>query len=355
MTLKATYKKHTLQFRFDAGTSRGVMKTREVWFIKIWEKNNPDCIGIGEAAPLAGLSTDNPMTFEHTLKEAIAALEKYNAASGKMYEHLPMRDFPSIQFAIETALADLNNGGRRMIFDNSFSKGAAAIPINGLVWMGEAAFMKSQVLDKIASGFKCIKIKVGALDFGVECALLKYIRENLDEKIEIRLDANGAFSETEALKKIETLQPYNIHSIEQPVKQGSKSAMKEICRLSPIPIALDEELIGVFSMEHKIDLIGELSPGFIVLKPTLLGGFASVKEWINATKINTTGWWITSALESNIGLSAIAQFTHDQQPAIHQGLGTGKLYYNNIDSPLVIHDGSLLYDAGSVWDLSLLR
>jgi o-succinylbenzoate synthase len=264
-----------------------------------------------------------------------------------------LRDFPSITFGLETAILDLIHGGRMMIFDTPFSHGMGSIPINGLVWMGDKDFMRRQIREKISEGYRCIKMKIGAIDFDSECALLHEIRkEYTEDELSLRLDANGAFQPAEALYKLRVLSEFRIHSVEQPVKQGLEE-MKEICMSSPVPVALDEELIGKYSYEEKLSLLEKIRPAYIILKPTLLGGFGSCREWIEIAGLLNTGWWITSALESNIGLNAIAQFTAAFSPAVPQGLGTGKLYHNNIESPLVITEGSLQYDPANKWDFKL--
>ncbi len=355
MTISASYKKLTLQFKFDAGTSRGVLKEKDSWFIKIKDNKNPLVYGIGEAAPLKGLSIDYVPDFEEKLKEVcslIAATSSLDAWRQTIAE-LHLQDYPSIVFALETAFLDLVNGGRRIIFDTVFSRGEQSIPINGLVWMGEKAFMQKQIEEKLRAGFSCIKIKVGAIDFETELLLIKEIRNRFSEKdISIRLDANGAFNIKEAPGKLHELSKYKIHSIEQPIQQGQPEAMAELCSSSPIPIALDEELIGVKTKEDKIELLDIINPPFIILKPTLLGGINSSREWIELAEARSIKWWFTSALESNIGLNAIAELTSCYPVTIPQGLGTGQIFHNNIESSLVVSLGAINKSPLREWDLN---
>nr|MBP6558505.1 o-succinylbenzoate synthase [Flavobacterium sp.] len=213
-----------------------------------------------------------------------------------------------------------------------------------LVWMGDEAFMKRQIEDKIAEGFTCIKMKIGAIDFEKELALLRYIRQNFDaETIEIRVDANCAFSENEALDKINQITGFKLHSIEQPIQKNHTDTMSVLCKMTNLPIALDEELIGVFSFEDKEQLLQKIQPQYIILKPSFIGGFRGTLEWISIAEKLNIGWWITSALESNVGLNAIAQFTFLQNNLMPQGLGTGSLYTNNFDCPLQVSQGQLWY------------
>ena len=257
-------------------------------------------------------------------------------------DSLVSKDLPSIRFGVETAFLDLLNGGKRVIYDNSFIKGKK-IPINGLIWMGDMDFMMNQINQKIAEGFSCIKLKVGGLDFDRECDTLQYIRKRyFRDDITIRLDANGAFKIDDVLYRIEQLAKYKVQSIEQPIKPGQEE-MEELCRKSQIPIALDEELIGKNTLEEKRELLERLKPQYIILKPSLHGGFAGCKEWIELAEMNSIGWWITSALESSIGLNAICQFTSNYSITLPQGLGTGSIYSNNISSPLRVEQGSIFY------------
>jgi L-alanine-DL-glutamate epimerase-like enolase superfamily enzyme len=267
---------------------------------------------------------------------------------------IDLSTFPSIAFGLETALLDLKAKGSKQLFESKFSIGETGIPINGLVWMGDKAFMQKQIREKIAADYQCIKLKIGALDFETELAILADIRQQFSAKdIEIRLDANGAFSANEALEKLEKLAAYDIHSIEQPIRQGQSNEMAEICQKSPIPIVLDEELIGVNHTDRE-QLLEKIKPAYIILKPSLLGGFNTCENWIKLAKTHNIGWWITSALESNIGLNAIAQWTYTLNSPLPQGLGTGQLYHNNIPSPLQIKNAQLFYNPKEQWDLNSL-
>jgi o-succinylbenzoate synthase len=258
--------------------------------------------------------------------------------------------FPSINFGIENALNDLKNGGKRIIYQNSFIEGKP-IKINGLIWMGDRDFMVNQIKSKIEKGFSCLKLKIGSIDFKEEISILKNIRKQFNSKIlEIRVDANGAFSTKDVLQKLNTLGKLEIHSIEQPISINQWDSLKEICEKSPIPIALDEELIQL--KKEKNEFIKYVSPHFLVLKPTLIGGFEATKKWIDIAKENNINWWVTSALESNVGLSAIAQFCANYQLTLPQGLGTGQLFNNNIPSPLEIKGENIFYKKNKSWDLS---
>ncbi|WP_053224868.1 o-succinylbenzoate synthase [Roseivirga seohaensis] len=346
---------HLLKFRFEAGTSRGSFTEKETWLIKVWKKGNPDCVGWGEASPLKGLSIDYSPNYEtelQTLLNKLSALD-FPEETEDLLEFIAANtpiEKPSVRFGLETALLDLHNGGKRIIFDTPFTQGKARIPINGLIWMGEKSFMQRQIDEKLKEGYNTIKLKIGAIDFATELALLEGIREQYSANdITLRVDANGAFTEADAMHKLEELAALEIHSIEQPVKPHQYELMKRLCEESPLAIALDEELIGVNAKEDKKALLERFQPQFIILKPALLGGILSCQEWIEIAESLNIGWWMTSMLEANIGLNAIAQFTAQYQPTLPQGLGTGQLYYNNIDSPLEIRKGELLYNKVRGW------
>ncbi len=360
MHLYASYSKYTLQFLFDAGTSRGILKTRDTYFIKLLAVDDTDGVGIGECAPLQGLSIDYRPGLQSYIQQVcrkfstMAVPDNVEEAKKLIYQTID-KGYPSVIFAFETAFLDLLQGSKRRLFYNDFSSGEASIRINGLIWMGNKSFMLQQIKDKLAQGFNCIKIKIGAIDFDSECEVLQYIRKEYSAgDIEIRLDANGAFSAENAYEKLDILSQYNIHSVEQPVQPGQVELMHILCKEAPIPIALDEELIGTFSLKRKKELLEAIQPAYIILKPTLLGGFAATKEWINFASQMNIGWWITSALESNIGLNAVSQFAASVEPELPQGLGTGKLFANNIPSPLTIQDGELWYSKTVPWDLGRL-
>ena len=329
-------KKYTLNFKLPAGTSRGVMLEKESWFLLI-EKNGR--IGIGECGILRGLSADDRTDYEEKLHWVD---KNIHIGQQKLLEEL--LEFPSIQFGVEQAFLSVENENPYILYPSQFTQGKKSIPINGLVWMGTPEFMKQQIKEKIAKGFQCIKMKIGAIDFETEINILKQLRKEFSVKdIEIRVDANGAFSTSDVFEKLKRLADLQLHSIEQPIKAGQLQQMAELCASSPLPIALDEELIGVFHKEEKEKLLKEIQPQYIILKPSLTGGYKGNSEWISIAQKYNIEYWITSALESNIGLNAIAQWTFTLQPQIPQGLGTGSLYTNNIPSPLIVEKGELHY------------
>lgn len=327
------------------------MQDKTSWFVRIEDAASPGVFGIGECGPLPGLSIDDKPDYEATLSRIVEQVNRAGLPSEQHDAILKMipPEYPSILFGFETAALDLLNGGRRVIFDNAFVQGSP-IRINGLVWMGDMDFMMDQISTKIAAGFSCLKLKVGGLDFEKECDILDYIRKRyFRHEITIRLDANGAFRTDDVLYRLDELSKFRIHSIEQPIKAGLE-VMEELCRKSPIPVALDEELIGKISVDDKRSLLERLRPQFIVLKPTLHGGIKGCREWISVADALGTGWWITSALESGVGLNAICQFTAEYAPSDFQGLGTGAIYKDNFASPLVVKDGTICYDTGIAWE-----
>jgi L-alanine-DL-glutamate epimerase-like enolase superfamily enzyme len=358
MSLKLLFTPYQLKFNFDAGTSRGVLKEKEVWFLKVFEGNKKNIYGIGEVATIIRLSADYNASFQDELAKITAALSKYNLPNNSeeiltfVSELVPER-LPSIRFALETAMLDLLNEGQRIIFENDFVRFVKEIPINGLIWMGEEAFMKEQIDAKLEAGFSCIKMKIGSIDFKAECNLLRYIRQNYPkEKLTLRVDANGAFRTEDCMLRLKALEEFALHSIEQPIMPKQPESMSLLVNKSKIPIALDEELIGVNRRQDRVGLLEEIRPAYVVLKPGLLGGFKSTMEWIEIAESKNIGWWITSALESNIGLNAICQFTAQYQNTMHQGLGTGQLFENNIPSPLKVKGEAILYDPNGHWDLT---
>jgi O-succinylbenzoate synthase len=322
MALRATVSKKVFEFNFTARTSRGRMKDRTSWFIKLWDEMDASVFGLGECAPLPGLSMDDKPDYEVVLNrvaENVSTLKVGSLTLLKDAAQLVPSGFPSILFGLETALLDLKNGGKRVIFENSFLI-SKPIPINGLVWMGDLDLMLQQASIKIDEGFRCIKIKVGGLNFEKECDILHYIRRKyFREEITLRLDANGAFKTEEALYKLYDLSKFKIHSIEQPIKPGQPE-LEELCRKSPIPIVLDEEMIGLSSAEAKKDLLARVKPQYIIVKPSLHGGIQGTQEWISIAESLNIGWWITSALESNIGLNAICQLTANYPSPFHKDL-----------------------------------
>lgn len=342
--LEFSYKKHILEFNFDARTSRGAIKQHTACYIIVKDKIK-NITGYGEASPLQGLSLDATGDFEIKLHNILQLLNE-----GEPIENLDISGLPSAAFGIETALLDLKHGGKRIVFENDFVLGKP-IPINGLVWMADAETMYAQAIEKINAGFNCIKIKVGSLDFDEECRLLEKIRKKHNPfAVELRLDANGAFATDEVFEKLKDLSRFDIHSIEQPIKPGLPDFLEEVCSKSKIPVALDEELIGVGS-NQKEKLLKAAKPAYIILKPTLIGGFKQADEWIQAAQKFNIGWWATSALESNIGLNAIAQWVFSKNNPLHQGLGTGSLYKNNIKSPLLVENGKLRYNQKQKWEI----
>ncbi|MBB4804021.1 o-succinylbenzoate synthase [Flavobacterium nitrogenifigens] len=340
--MKASYHKYLLNFKRPSGTSRGVMTEKETWFI-ILEENGKR--GIGECGILRGLSADDRSDYEEKLKWTC---DNIHLGEAVLWDSL--LEFPSIQFGVEMAFLSLKNENPYILFPSEFTKQISSIRINGLVWMGEASFMKEQIEEKLATGFNCIKLKIGAIDFNKELELLHFIRNHFSpEEIEIRVDANGAFTSIEALDKLIQLNQFQLHSIEQPIKKGAVLEMAKLCKETPFPIALDEELIGVFSFEEKENLLQKIKPQYIILKPSFIGGFRGTQEWITLAEKYNIGWWITSALESNIGLNAIAQWTFTLNSNLPQGLGTGALYTNNIDCPLEVKNGELWYNLEKEW------
>lgn len=342
----AKYKKYILNFKNPSGTSRGILKTKETWFI-ILKKD--DKIGVGETGLFRGLSCDDVENYEEKLDWACK-----NIHLGLNFLLNELVEFPSIQFGLEQAFLSLESKNSFELFPSKFTESKDSIAINGLIWMGDKAFMKKQIQEKIESGFSCIKMKIGAIDFDSEIELLKSIRNEFSsQEIELRVDANGAFHPKEALEKLKRLSDFELHSIEQPIKQGQIEEMANLCSKTPLPIALDEELIGVFSSDKKMKLLETIQPQFIILKPSLIGGFSGSREWINFAEKSRIGWWITSALESNIGLNAIAQFTYTLDSKMPQGLGTGGLFTNNFESPLQVKKGALHYNNKLDWNFNL--
>lgn len=335
--LKATFRPYTLKFKTPGGTSRGVLTEKNSWFITVWDEKNPDIKGIGECSVLPKLSPDDRPDIETKLEDVIR-----NTDLLKNNFHTALADWPAIRFAVETALLDLRNGGNQELFPGPFTSGEKGIPINGLIWMGTPNEMKQQIEEKLNAGFRCLKMKIGAIDFEQEYNILKKLRSTFSPKdLELRVDANGAFSASETPSILEKLADLNIHSIEQPIKTGQWQEMAQICENTPLPVALDEELIGIDAPALKEQLLHTIRPQYIILKPSLTGGVKASEEWIAAAENNNTGWWVTSALESNIGLNAIAQWTATLNNPMPQGLGTGQVFSNNTESSLTIKSGEL--------------
>ena len=344
--MKIDIEERVLHFKQPAGTSRGVYTERRSWFVTAAVPDGSPsgpAVGIGECAPLPDLSCDARPDYGEVLRRFCDEVEQ----TGQI-DYEAMRDYPSMLFGLETALLDVRcqmSEGRNMLFDTAFSRGEVGIPINGLVWMGNYDEMLQRLEQKLEQGFRCVKLKIGAIDFEQELELVRRIRQRFSfHEVELRLDANGAFPYEEALYKLELLSQYAVHSIEQPIRKGQWAYMAELCRESPLPIALDEELIGVNDLEMKSHMLNVIKPAYIVLKPSLHGGMTGCREWIEAAKDHEVGSWITSALESNIGLNAIAQFcsaVYGDSITMPQGLGTGQLFTDNIPMPLEIRGDHL--------------
>lgn len=329
-----------LHFKQPAGTSRGVYNTRKVWYIEISSMENPSIKGIGECAPLPNLSCDDVPQYEEVLQQACSRV----AREGNIPTE-SLRNYPSILFGLETALRHYETGSLAL-WDTPFSRGEAGIPINGLIWMGNFEEMYRQIEAKMEAGYRCIKLKIGAIDFDAELTLLKHIRSRFSVKdIELRVDANGAFSPAEAMHKLDALSKLDLHSIEQPIRAGQWEEMARLTAHTPLPIALDEELIGHNTPEIKQELLSAIRPQYIILKPSLHGGICGSNEWIAEAEKQNIGWWVSSALESNIGLNAIAQWCATLHNALPQGLGTGQLFTDNIDLPLEIRKDCLWFCA----------
>jgi o-succinylbenzoate synthase len=342
--MKASFLKYTLDFKRPGGTSRGVLTQKDTYFIVLEDQGR---MGLGEAGLFRGLSWDDVPDYEIQLDRACRALESGNPEPG-----IAFGAYPSIVFGMEQAVLSLKASNPFILFkDAPFTKGEP-LPINGLIWMGDLGFMKQQVAAKLEEGFTCLKLKIGALDFQEELGMLKEIRREFSAgELEIRVDANGAFPVESALERLKRLSELQLHSIEQPIGAGQIDHMAELCGRTPLPIALDEELIGCLKTESKSELLKIIRPQYIILKPSLVGGYSGSEEWIRLAEKHNIGWWVTSALESNIGLNAIAQWTSTLGTGIPQGLGTGSLFTNNFDSPLQVRKGSLQYNPGKSWDI----
>lgn len=327
--MRLEFAPYLLHFKEPAGTSRGILKDKPTFLIKVYDEENPDHFGIGEAAVFPGLSPEADGNYVWKLTELLA-----NVAIGRPTD---LSRHSSIQFGLEQALLDFSGGCKGIYYPSEFTLGNASIEINGLIWMGGYDKMISQLESKINAGFSCVKLKIGAIDWNRELEIIKGIRKEFNEnELMIRVDANGGFSHTDALTKLGQLADLAVHSIEQPIPAGNVREMADLCSKSPLPIALDEELIGKGTTEERIKTLDEIKPQFIILKPALCGGFSGASEWIQQAEERSIGWWITSALESNVGLNAIAQFTAKVNASGPQGLGTGSLFTNNFDTPIYL-------------------
>ncbi|MCB9183466.1 MAG: o-succinylbenzoate synthase [Flavobacteriales bacterium] len=348
--IKARWVERVLQPRFELGTSKGPINARTVWYLIAWHEHEPLVRGIGEAALFPGHSKEFPADVRLKLTQLCERTDDWAQRTvGDLV------DVPSVRFAVEQCLRDLEAGGTKTLFPSDFTLGRMGIPINGLVWMGDKATMKQRIREQIDGGCTTVKMKIGAIGIDDELALLRAVREEYGaDDITLRVDANGAFSAQEAPAVLERLAALQVHSIEQPVAPGLYEVMAEICATTPLPIALDEDLIGLNTLEAKVDLLDHVRPQHIVIKPSLVGGWNATHAWIRLAEERGIGWWITSALESSIGLNAIAQFTATLNVTTAQGLGTGSVYTNNIPSPLVAGHGFLRYRPEGEWDLSSL-
>ena len=332
--MKGSYFKYLLEFKRPSGTSRGVLLDKETFILEISESGRK---GIGECAIFRGLSFDDRPDYEDKLKWLC---ENITQNQETLKEEL--KDFPSIWFGYEQAIQNLKNGDH-LYFPSEFTEGKSAITINGLIWMGDVGYMEEQIQEKLEKGFHCIKLKIG-VDWKSEHIILQKLREKFSrEQLELRVDANGGFSKEEAVTVLQQLADLHIHSIEQPIKAGNWNDMAELCAATPTPIALDEELIGITDLKEKKRLLETIQPQYIILKPALVGGFTGSDEWIALAEEHNIGWWITSALESNIGLNAIAQYTFTKKNPMPQGLGTGALFVNNFESSLDLRNELLWF------------
>jgi o-succinylbenzoate synthase len=353
--LQLRHSHRVLRFNFPARTSRGALTEHTAHYLHLSDTRQPAVVGLGEAAPLAGLSPDHRPDFAATLEGFVREFNRR-----QLQDLLPAEaaelvgpEWPALRFALETAALDWQHGGRRLLYDNAFSRGEAGLPINGLVWMGDVAFMRQQIEKKLAEGYDCLKLKIGSLDFAAELEILAEIRTLAGpERLTLRVDANGAFRPADALPKLEQLARFQLHSIEQPIAAGQWPQMAAICRHSPVPVALDEELIGVTDGARQQQLLDEIRPAYLILKPTLVGGLQASLQWAALAEQRGIGWWLTSALESNVGLNAISQLAGSYAtPGFPQGLGTGQLYHNNLDAPLHIRRGQLHYAPAGPWEV----
>jgi len=346
--LRASYITHPLVFRRPAGTSRGILRKKPCWYILLVDRDG--CTGIGEVSFIPGLSVERPEGLEQGLEEFCRRI-----STGEADPRDSLPEMPGLQFAMATALLDLKNGGSRILHPSAFVKGKEGIVTNGLIWMGDPGYMLRQIGEKLDAGFRVLKMKVGAMSFQDELEMIRAVRREYGPAdIEIRLDANGAWDADEATEKLKRLSACHIHSLEQPIAAGQTGAMARVCAESPVDIALDEELIGISDPPGMKEILDTISPAYIILKPGLLGGMEKASVWIRLAEERGTGWWVTSALESNIGLNAIAQWTASLGVTMPQGLGTGGLYSNNIASPLEMEGEKLWYRPGRSWDLDTI-
>lgn len=335
--MRLEYAPYRLKFKKLAKTSRETMQEKVTCFLKLYDEKHPESYGIGEAAVFPGLSPEANSSYEYKIMELMA-----NVAIGKATD---LSRYSSLQFGLEQAIWDFSSGCRGCYFDSDFLSDKSSIEINGLVWMNDFETMLSEAHEKIEKGFKCIKFKIGAIDWDKELSMLRSIRK-LDDSLEIRVDANGGLQHDILWRQLDELAELNVQSIEQPVPKGNIELMARICKESKVPVALDEELIGVYGIEEKRKLVRSIKPAYLVLKPALCGGFSGAEEWIGVGSEEGVGFWVTSALESNVGLDAIAQWTALHNSGMAQGLGTGSLYVNNFETPLYLEADRLHHCTG---------
>lgn len=348
--IKARIAYREFQFHRPATTSRGTFHTKSVPFIILYHTDEPTLAGIGECSRFPGLSFDDRKDFNERLEQTAERINQ-----GDYGADPSLTEWPSINFALETAWKDIRMNGSKILYPSGFTEGKDSLGINGLIWMGSRDDMMRQIRVKIEEGFSCLKLKIGALKFDDELELLELLRREFSaDDLEIRVDANGAFKPRQALEMLRILSGFDLHSIEQPIPAGHPESMAGLCSASPVPIALDEELIGKQSTAERRKLIETIRPQYIVLKPGLLGGIAASSEWVRLASEKKVGWWVTSSLETNIGLNAIAQWTYTMKNPMVQGLSTGNLFRGNIPSPLYLYGERLYYDPDRKWNLSLL-
>ena len=344
--MELSWIKYRLHFKQSAGTSRGVLNYKDSYFLKLSDNNK---FGWGECGILRGLSADDRPDYEAMLNWLVANI---NLDPSELFGALI--EFPSIQFGLEMALRDLHVENHRF-FDNAFCRGEVGQPINGLIWMGDEQFMREQISKRLSEGFSVLKMKIGAIDWPTEQSLLRSLRSQFPkELLTIRVDANGAFDRENVRPVLDTLAELSVHSIEQPLPRGNWDETARLCEESPVPLALDEELIGIFTLAERRRLIQHIRPPYLILKPSFIGGWRGSDEWISLAEEYDAKWWVTSALESNFGLNAIAQWNSTKGNSIPSGLGTGSLYTNNIPAPLRVKEGNLFYEPDGTWDLSAL-
>ena len=341
--MRFSFAPYLLHFKEPGGTSRGVMTEKPTFLVKVFDENDPSHFGIGEAAVFPGLSPEADGNYVWKLTEVLA-----NVAIGKATD---LTRHSSIQFGLEQAILDYSNGCKGIYYSTPFVQGNSAIEINGLVWMGDFDKMMERVKEKIEGGFRCIKLKIGAIDWDKEVDMITTIRKSWSpEQLMIRVDANGAFTMDNALPRLKRLADLGVHSIEQPVKAGQPEMMAFLCSVSPLPIALDEELIGKGTTDERREMLDIIKPAYIILKPALCGGFSGGEEWISLATERGIGWWVTSALESNVGLNAIAQWTAAIGASGHQGLGTGGVFTDNFETPVYLEGDRLRFDPAHPFD-----